>query len=84
MKHCAKKLLPILSVAFALQACESTTVKAVGDYCWKSKPLHCREADTDETCAEIDGHNAVYDKECVDDTMLEDMEDEALGDMTSF
>jgi len=56
----------------------------VGDYCWKSKPLHCREADTDETCAEIDGHNAVYDKECVDDTMLEDMDSEALGDMTSF
>lgn len=64
MKHCVIKLTVILLLASALQACGSTTVKVVSDYCFKSKPIYGGEGVPVDVQAQIDGHNAVYDENC--------------------
>lgn len=64
MKHCVIKLTAILLLASALTACENTTVRVVRDYCYKSSPIHGGHGVPVEVQAEIDAHNAVYDKEC--------------------
>lgn len=51
-----------LFAALCLTACANTTV--ISDYCTKAKPLGLSSRDTIETQAEINGHNAVWEKYC--------------------
>lgn len=85
MKHYAMKFTAILLLASALQACGNTTVKAVDNYCFFTKPIHGGEGVPVEVQAEIDAHNAVYDEQCAeDDGLIEEMEDDAFSDAVSF
>ena len=84
MKQCVIKFTAILLLASALQACGNTTVKAVDNYCFFTKPIHGGEGVPVEVQAEIDAHNAVYDEHCAEDDLLEEMEDDAFNDAVSF
>ena len=71
-------------LASALQACGSTTVKVVDNYCYFTKPIHGGKGVPVDVQAEIDAHNAVYDEQCAEDGLIEEMEDDAFNDAVSF